>query len=50
MVTVMENANTSAFIRRARLKFDGFALSPKLKYKLELGLSNRDIAGASIYT
>ena len=42
-------ANTSTFIRRARLKFDGFALSPKLKYKLELGLSNRDIAGASIY-
>lgn len=30
-------------IRRARLKFDGFAFSPKLKYKLELGLSNRDI-------
>ena len=34
-------------IRRARLKFDGFALSPKLKYKLELGLSNRDIGGAN---
>lgn len=34
-------------IRRARLKFDGFALSPKLKYKLELGLSNRDVAGAN---
>jgi len=34
-------------IRRARLKFDGFAFSPKLKYKLELGLSNRDIAGAN---
>ena len=32
-------------IRRARLKFDGFAFSPKLKYKIELGLSNRDIAG-----
>lgn len=30
-------------IRRARLKFDGFAFSPKLKYKLELGLSNRDL-------
>ncbi len=40
-------ANTSFIIRRARLKFDGFAVSPKLKYKLELGLSNRDIAGAS---
>ena len=28
--------------RRARLKFDGFAFSPKLTYKIELGLSNRD--------
>jgi hypothetical protein len=34
-------------VRRARLKFDGFAYSPKLKYKFELGLSNRDIAGAN---
>tara|TARA_B100000809_G_scaffold266838_1_gene332070 strand:- start:17621 stop:18814 length:1194 start_codon:yes stop_codon:yes gene_type:complete len=42
--------NTSFLVRRARLKFDGFAFSPKLKYKLELGLSNRDISGASIYT
>ena len=29
-------------IRRARLKFEGFAYSPKLTYKMELGLSNRD--------
>jgi len=34
-------------IRRARLKFDGFAYSPKLKYKIELGLSNRDISGGN---
>ncbi|MBT8244284.1 MAG: porin [Winogradskyella sp.] len=34
-------------VRRARLKFDGFAYSPKLKYKIELGLSNRDISGAN---
>ena len=27
-------------IRRARLKFGGFAFSPKLKYKIVLGLSN----------
>ncbi|PWI30062.1 porin [Flavobacteriaceae bacterium LYZ1037] len=41
----------SAFlVRRARLKFDGYALTPKLKYKIELGLSNRDMAGSSIYT
>ncbi|MGB1307336.1 MAG: porin [Oceanihabitans sp.] len=44
-------ANESNFlVRRARLKFGGYALSPKLKYKLELGLSNRDISGASKYT
>lgn len=34
-------------IRRARLKFDGFAYSPKLKYKIELGLSNRDLSGGN---
>ncbi|WP_299884905.1 porin [uncultured Lacinutrix sp.] len=34
-------------VRRARLKFDGFAYTPKLKYKIELGLSNRDVSGAN---
>ena len=34
-------------VRRSRLKFDGFAYSTNLKYKLELGLSNRDISGAN---
>ena len=43
--------NESNFlVRRARLKFDGYAFTPKLKYKLELGLSNRDISGASEFT
>lgn len=28
--------------RRARLKFNGFALDPRITYKIELGLSNRD--------
>lgn len=37
-------------IRRARFKFNGFAFSPKLKYKFELGLSNRDISGGSEFT
>jgi len=32
-------------IRRFRLKFDGFILSPKLVYKVEIGISNRDIGG-----
>lgn len=41
------HANSNFLIRRARLKFDGFAFSPKVKYKIELGLSNRDIAGAN---
>ncbi|KAA5827677.1 porin [Algibacter amylolyticus] len=43
--------NESNFlVRRSRLKFDGFAFSPKLKYKFELGLSNRDMSGASAFT
>jgi phosphate-selective porin OprO/OprP len=29
-------------VRRSRLKFDGWVFSPKVIYKLELGLSNRD--------
>ena len=41
---------TGFLIRRSRLKFDGFAVSPKLKYKIELGLSNRDMSGVSVYT
>lgn len=45
-----ENGNSNFLVRRARLKFDGFAYSPRLVYKLELGLSNRDISGASVYT
>ncbi len=43
-------AEQSFLIRRARLKFEGFAYSPKLSYKIELGLSNRDLAGASEFT
>lgn len=42
--------NSQFLIRRARLKFGGFAYSPKLVYKVELGLSNRDISGASTHT
>lgn len=44
------NPQSDFSIRRARLKFDGFAYSPKLEYKIELGLSNQDISGGSIYT
>ncbi|MRI00913.1 porin [Kriegella sp. EG-1] len=45
-----ENLQQDFSIRRARVKFDGFAYSPKLKYKIELGVSNRDISGASEFT
>ena len=45
-----ESPETSFLIRRARLKFDGYAVSPKLEYKLELGLSNRDMSGVSAFT
>ena len=48
--TELSSQETSMLVRRARLKFSGFAFSPKLQYKIELGLSNRDISGASVYT
>ncbi len=46
----LSNPAASMLIRRSRLKFDGWAFSPKLKYKLELGLSNRDESGDSYFT
>ncbi len=46
----LSNPSSSLLVRRARLKFNGFAYSPKLTYKLELGLSNRDIGKASLFT
>ena len=42
-----ENYETAFLIRRSRLKFDGWAYTPKLKYKFELGLSNRDNSGGN---
>ncbi|MEZ5046288.1 MAG: porin [Chitinophagaceae bacterium] len=41
----ISNFEDEIMIRRARLKFDGYAFTPKLEYKVELGLSNRDISG-----
>lgn len=46
----MSDAETNMLIRRARLKLEGFAYTPKLEYKIQLGLSNRDISGASEFT
>lgn len=34
-------------VRRMRLKFDGWAFNPRVTYKLEIALSNRDNAGGS---
>jgi len=45
-----ESSESNMLIRRSRLKFDGYAYSPKLKYKIELGLSNQDNSGSSSYT
>jgi len=45
-----ESNNINFLVRRARLKFGGYAFTPKLRYKLELGLSNRDMAGANLQT
>ncbi len=37
-------------IRRARLKLEGFAYSPQLRYKLQLGFSDNDMAEESHFT
>ena len=34
-------------VRRARFKFSGWVMNPKLTYKFEVGLSNRDLAGGA---
>ena len=41
----VNNLSSSQFlIRRSRIKLDGFAFPKNLKYKVELGLSNRDMS------
>jgi phosphate-selective porin OprO/OprP len=46
----MDGMTSNWLVRRSRLKFSGFAYSTNLKYKIELGLSNRDHGGESIHT
>lgn len=46
----IESGTSQFLIRRARLKFGGFAFDPRLKYKIELGLSNRDLGKADATT
>jgi hypothetical protein len=38
-----DEAGFEAQIRRMRLRFEGFLISPKLEYKLQLGFANRDM-------
>ncbi len=35
-------------IRRSRLKFNGFAFSPRIQWKVELALTNRDMANGAV--
>lgn len=43
----IENHSPNFMIRRARLKFNGWAFTQKLKYKVELGFSQRDMSGGN---
>lgn len=43
----LESQESAFFVRRARLKFSGWAITPKLRYKSELALSNRDNGGGN---
>jgi hypothetical protein len=47
------NRNTDDYddkllVKRTRLKFDGFVFNPNLTYKIQLGLTNRDIRASQI--
>lgn len=43
----LEDYKSTTQIRRSRIKLAGWALTPKLKYKAELALSNRDNGGGN---
>lgn len=42
---LVEDHTSNFLIRRSRFKFNGYAFTPKLKYKMEFGLTNRDMGG-----
>lgn len=44
------DVNSSFLVRRARLKFSGYAGHPDLRFKVELGQSNSDLDGISEHT
>ncbi|MDA9775829.1 OprO/OprP family phosphate-selective porin [Flavobacteriales bacterium] len=39
------NHTSNFLLRRARLKFKGYAFNPKFQYKIEMALTNRDMSG-----
>jgi hypothetical protein len=39
------NPTSNFLLRRSRLKFKGFVHNPKIQYKMEFGLTNRDMSG-----
>lgn len=39
------NHSSNFLLRRSRLKFKGYAFSPKIQYKIEMALTNRDMSG-----
>jgi len=43
--STVEDFESNFLIRRSRFKFNGYVYTPKLKYKMEFGLTNRDIGG-----
>lgn len=46
----LKDTYSSFMIRRWRLKFDGYMVNPKIVYKLEVGLSNRDLSDQTAET
>lgn len=45
--SAQDELSTKFLVRRYRLKFGGYAYDPKLRYKMELGISNRDQGNAA---
>ena len=41
----LENHSSNFLLRRSRLKFKGYAFNPKVQYKIEMALTNRDMSG-----
>ena len=48
IINASSEFNDGFQIRRARLKFDGFAYTKKLQYKIELAIANSDINSGAI--